>query len=276
MLAETDANGNALTGTAATWNEINPFRYRGYVYDAETGLYYLQSRYYDPEVGRFVNSDSQLNSETLLGFNSYAYCENNPVIREDSSGLVWNFVVGGIIGGIVGGVVAAVNSYKSTGSVNIKKVAVGVVSGAVSGVVAASGLGVVAQACISVGVSVASSTLNQVIDITERDDLSYHDFDVQSVAVEAVLDGVTSLGGSVLGNFVGTHITKTAIKAADAYDSYLFKSFSAGMRKGAGKSASALVRQADKFLKQANYYDNVTKGISSGVGSFLSSWKLFV
>ena len=62
VIAETDANGNALTGTAATWSQLNPFRYRGYYYDAETGLYYLQSRYYDPEVGRFLNSDAIVNT----------------------------------------------------------------------------------------------------------------------------------------------------------------------------------------------------------------------
>ena len=68
--------------------EINPFRYRGYYYDAETDLYYLQSRYYDPETGRFLNSDaySYLSPETLNGLNLYAYCGNNPVMYVDSVG----------------------------------------------------------------------------------------------------------------------------------------------------------------------------------------------
>ncbi len=90
VIAETDANGNALTGTAKTWSERNPFRYRGYVYDNETGLYYLQSRYYDPEVGRFVNSDGYVSTgQGALGHNMFAYCGNNPVNCIDATGMFW-------------------------------------------------------------------------------------------------------------------------------------------------------------------------------------------
>ena len=69
---------------------INPFRYRGYYYDAESGLYYLNSRYYDPETGRFLNADGQLSTGSdLTGMNLFAYCGNNPVNRTDSSGEAW-------------------------------------------------------------------------------------------------------------------------------------------------------------------------------------------
>ena len=66
----------------------NPFRYRGYYYDTETGLYYLNSRYYDPEIGRFINADdiSYANAEMLNGFNLYAYCGNNPIMNIDYYG----------------------------------------------------------------------------------------------------------------------------------------------------------------------------------------------
>ncbi len=80
-----DASGTEITEPANLAKQ-NPFRYRGYYYDAESGLYYLQSRYYDPVTGRFVNGDSQLNTENVLGFNMYAYCYNNPVILSDSEG----------------------------------------------------------------------------------------------------------------------------------------------------------------------------------------------
>ena len=63
----------------------NPFRYRGYYYDIETGLYYLNSRYYNPEWGRFLNADACLYS-SMLGFNLFAYCENNPVNYIDPYG----------------------------------------------------------------------------------------------------------------------------------------------------------------------------------------------
>ena len=51
-----DSWGKVISATG-TLADINPIRYRGYYYDTETGLYYLQSRYYDPETGRFINAD---------------------------------------------------------------------------------------------------------------------------------------------------------------------------------------------------------------------------
>ena len=84
-----DAWGNFSTSYyngGNTSNAIyNPFRYRGYYYDSETGWYYLQSRYYSPDLGRFINADEQLN-DGLLGYNMFAYCMNNPVMYWDSDG----------------------------------------------------------------------------------------------------------------------------------------------------------------------------------------------
>ena len=82
-----DAWGKVLSITgnmADTLGQQNPFRYRGYYYDSETQFYYLNSRYYDPEVGRFINADGQLTTGSdLSGMNLFAYCGNNPVIRTD-------------------------------------------------------------------------------------------------------------------------------------------------------------------------------------------------
>lgn len=66
---------------------LNPFRYRGYYYDTETGFYYLQTRYYNPQWGRFLNADGYVNANGgLIGFNMFAYCSSNPTMYFDSEG----------------------------------------------------------------------------------------------------------------------------------------------------------------------------------------------
>ena len=88
-----DAWGNCTVSTESGTTTIqkrivrtlNPFRYRGYYYDTDTGLYYLQSRYYNPKWGRFLNADSYLYNR-MLGFNLFLYCDNNPVNYLDPYG----------------------------------------------------------------------------------------------------------------------------------------------------------------------------------------------
>ena len=87
-----DSWGKPLSTTGSLASDLgkdNPFRYRGYIYDEETGFYYLQSRYYDPEVRRFISADVLLSTgQGVLGHNAYAYCLNNPINRYDESGHV--------------------------------------------------------------------------------------------------------------------------------------------------------------------------------------------
>ena len=83
---EYDPYGNIVfqSGNLA---DLNPLRYRGYYYDAETGFYYLQSRYYDPKIGRFINADSYASTgDGLIGVNMFAYCGNDPINYGDPSG----------------------------------------------------------------------------------------------------------------------------------------------------------------------------------------------
>ena len=94
-----DSCGKLISITGSLTNTVgvkNPYRYRGYRYDTETGLYYLQSRYYNPEWGRFINNDSidilkelGTTNEVLTDANLYTYCGNNPVVREDNDGDFW-------------------------------------------------------------------------------------------------------------------------------------------------------------------------------------------
>ena len=89
VISITDNNGNAITSPNHIGN-LNPFRYRGYYQDTETGLYYLMSRYYDPITHRFINADGYFQSGgSILDANTFAYCGNNPVSRADTGGDSW-------------------------------------------------------------------------------------------------------------------------------------------------------------------------------------------
>ena len=93
-----DAWGKVISASGSM-AQINPIRYRSYYYDKETSLYYLQSRYYDPETGRFVSSDSFVSTgQDLLQNNMYAYGGNNPVNGVDSTGEAWlHWALGAVI-----------------------------------------------------------------------------------------------------------------------------------------------------------------------------------
>ncbi|MBR1811010.1 MAG: hypothetical protein IJ766_05085, partial [Clostridia bacterium] len=98
LIEITDMLGQDVTDS----NDIgqqNSIRYRGYVYDTETSLYYLQSRYYDPETCRFINADNiaYLGAHQAIGeYNLFTYCFNNPVMQSDPDGtLSWNTLCNG-------------------------------------------------------------------------------------------------------------------------------------------------------------------------------------
>ena len=116
--------------TDATFiGHINPLRYRGYYYDRETRLYYLQSRYYDFANCRFINADTFATTDAngFLSANMFAYCENNPVGNSDPNGEFLNTLIGAVTGAALGAALALV-----TGE-NVKAAAI---SGAISGGIA--------------------------------------------------------------------------------------------------------------------------------------------
>ncbi len=84
---------------------INPFRYRSYFFDKETGMYYLQSRYYDPTVGRFVNADEvimpTITNDIVLGLNLSSYVFNDPINQKDSIGFIAHAIIGAITGALI-------------------------------------------------------------------------------------------------------------------------------------------------------------------------------
>lgn len=162
-----DAWGNSTTtyynGGSSTAAQYNPFRYRGYYYDADLGLYYLNSRYYDSRTGRFINADGQLNVP-LLGYNQYAYCENNPVNMIDPSGNIPFFVItaaiGAVVGAVVGGVVAANNGGNVWAGIGIGAAAgalIGTGAGMVAGIALAGSITATTGAVIAGGEALASA-----------------------------------------------------------------------------------------------------------------------
>ena len=122
-----DAWGNCTLNSG--YNFIlsnNPFRYRGYYYDTEIGLYYLQSRYYNPTWGRFINQDAYASTGIgILGHNMFAYCNNNPISYIDKNG---NVLVATITGGIIGGLGGAFAAMMSGDSIEV-----GLITGCLTG-----------------------------------------------------------------------------------------------------------------------------------------------
>lgn len=147
----------------------NPFRYRSYYYDFETGLYYLNSRYYDPEIGRFINIDDitvlDITNIAINGINLYAYCLNNPVNEVDESGRVLlTLLIAALVGMAASAIVSVGTQLITTGTVNGWQVLTDALFGGLAGMVAVSGLGAVglffAQGLISAGNTIANNLIS--------------------------------------------------------------------------------------------------------------------
>ena len=163
-----DAWGNHEAEVASeeyvTLANLNPFRYRGYYFDEETGLYFLQTRYYDPVVGRFISRDSieYADPETICGLNLYAYCGNNPVMATDPTGRAewWEWLLGIVI--IVAAVALSVVTAgiatpisAALGGGMLGTIVGGAVAGAVGGAITGFGISVATQ-----GISNGFSNIN--------------------------------------------------------------------------------------------------------------------
>ena len=146
----TDKDGNDVSGDPTHIANINPFRYRGYYYDVETSLYYVSSRYYDPEIGRWISPEPNVydggfdEGAGLLGYNVYAYCANNPVMYKDETGesITLCILIGAGIGMLLGAGHGAASSYKRTGRVSWKATLGWAFVGGIVGAAVGYGVGV--------------------------------------------------------------------------------------------------------------------------------------
>ena len=165
---------------------VNPFRYRGYYYDAETGFYWLQSRYYDPEVGRFLNSDGQIfTGNDMTGMNLFAYCGDDSVNRLDPTGKAWwHWALGaGVVAGCAALTVVTGGGF-AVGAAAIGMAASGASIGGLTGAFAAATIGSGVALGTMAAVAVAKS--NTVKDFNSQGNWGT----VAATVGGAILDGV--------------------------------------------------------------------------------------
>ena len=186
---EYDAYGRIVSETNVSGEDIidyNPIKYKGYYYENDTKMYRLDSRYYDPAIGRFINADNiSLLTETptaLTDKNLYSYCDNNPVMRKDSEGELWaNLLIGAAIGaGVEIGLQLAFEGKVT----NWSAVCVAGVTGAVGATSA--------KTLIQMGVNAAASVGQLIIDNKKSNTKT----ELKSVAVAGLIGGVSgAIGG---------------------------------------------------------------------------------
>lgn len=218
----TDGNGNDISSNASHIANINPLRYRGYYYDSETGLFYVGSRYYDPEIGRFINADSQLNpQEGFTGYNMFQYCGNNPVNRVDPTGHAFMFLtaaIGAVAGAVVGGVIAAAKG---------KSVVKGALIGAAVGGLVGLGAGAAAGVLLA-----GSATASTAAVMTGGSAL------VATVSTGGLGAGVT---------YVANNISQAVSKAAPAVQAGTNKMADVVTKGKAGEAAANIVKNTARI-----------------------------
>ena len=251
-----DAWGNC-TILSATDNigEINPYRYRGYYWDEEIALYYLNARYYDPEVGRFISQDSikYLAPETLNGINLFAYCLNNPVMETDPDGTFWftflTAAIGAVVGAISGAIDYAINHEgEFDGNELLKKVVAGAASGAVAGFVIGitKGKGIKAASYLS---AAAASVVSEVWDYVS----GTKEVTVQNVAKSFLtVAGETFVNGSF--NYIGNLSAAKLVPTNPGW--FIPKKFVSYFTKSYGQ----------KMIKQTFIGGGITTGVNVFMG----------
>ena len=165
--------GSQITSNDRTLASINPLRYRGYYQDVETGFYYLQSRYYDPVIGRFINADlpeyAALSATDITGTNLFAYCKNDPINHADEDGEWLNLVIGAVVGAAVNYVSQVADNLLSgdsftkalTNNINVGSIVAAGFSGALSAI---PGAGAVVGVVDNIGGALIEESVNSLVE----------------------------------------------------------------------------------------------------------------
>lgn len=187
-----NASGSEIGAEVLNIGNVNSIRYRGYYWDKEFGLYYLQSRYYDPTLGRFISADAvdYLDPEDVTGLNLYAYCGNNSVMYVDTTGYSWESFWNGIGGKIIGTllVVGAVVAL-SIATAGVGTAVVGALGGGFGAAVAGGALGgAISGAIFGTGISMISQGVTN----------GYSNIDYGKVAIEGLIGMVSGAATGAL------------------------------------------------------------------------------
>jgi len=247
----------------------NPFRYRGYFYDAETGFYYLDSRYYDPSTGRFINADDEslsLVSPESANYdkNCFAYCDNNPVNRADSSGEIWHIVVGAVVGGIISAGISALTQYATNGKVDLAQTLIAAGSGALSGGLAATGLGLGAMVIGNAAISAGESALSQGIEN------GFKNIKLKEVLFDAGVGAVSGLiGGKGSGNKNLTNLGKQSIRRTT--NALKHGGINVARREAGKATRYYLKNTASYFMRNYSPTKLLCSGLSSAATTFVTS-----
>ena len=216
-----DAWGKCTVTNAAGYavGDKNPFRYRGYYYDTETGLYYLNSRYYNPEFGRFISADTPdvitvSPDSAFWDKNLFAYCDGNPVTRVDDCGEFWHFIAGAAVGGLISGISTAISGGSA------RDIVISAVGGALSGALSASGVGLMGQILGNAAISASSNIATQISDYYSGRRQTFNEKELVADTVWGGVSGVVS-GAGATKEFGKKHMVnlgkQTLNKTTDAF-----------------------------------------------------------
>ena len=243
---------NANSENIAT---LNPFRYRSYYYDTETNLYYLESRYYDPETGRFISADdtSYLDPESINGLNLYAYCLNNPIRLSDPTGsmpfliaLGLAFLIGATIGAITGATLSAATYAMTTEEDDFDRnefwaetlsgAVSGAITGGVAGVLSVTG----ASAGWVLGSYIVAGASGGMAGAIVKNTMLGNDFNTKETGFDIFNNTIWGGIGGAIGGSVEGKIPKVIAKAGKP----LGKALNKAILKQIKKAPSSLLENA--------------------------------